>query len=272
MTITKIYQIYYSPESYAALDTGFIPLDNTNGSSSIHEYGAIREFFLNNAVGDDELIGFFSPRFYEKTGLTATDVYSHIEINAGKEVYLFNPFFHLCAWNKNIFDQGEVGHPGLIRAINDILQLLNININVNALVMSSINTVYCNYFVAKMSFWKKWLAISEFVFQLAGADESNLSSSLNNNTNYHRGPVPMQVFIIERIASFLLTASGPWNTSVKFIYKDMQYMANSDFPFLEKMHMLDALKTSFIQTNNNIYMKSFDIEKEKMIEEYSLIV
>jgi hypothetical protein len=272
MTITKIYQIHYSPESYAALDTGFIPLDNTNGSSSIHEYGAIREFFLNNAVGDDELIGFFSPRFYEKTGLTAADVYSHIERNAGKEVYLFNPFFHLCAWNQNIFNQGELSHPGLTKATNDVLQLLNISIDVNTLVMSSINTVYCNYFVAKMSFWREWLAISEFIFQLAEAENSALSDSLKKNTNYLRGPVQMQVFIIERIASFLLTVSGPWNISAKLIYKDIQYKAKSDLPFLEKMHALDALKTLYIQTKNEMYIKSFNLEKKQLIKNFKLSV
>ena len=56
MTTVKIHQIYYSPESFAALDKGFIPLDNTHGRSDWMEYWPIRQYFLNTPVGDDELV------------------------------------------------------------------------------------------------------------------------------------------------------------------------------------------------------------------------
>jgi hypothetical protein len=156
--------------------------------------------------------------------------------------------------------------------MNEVLQLLQIDIDVKTLVMSSANTVYCNYFVAKIKFWKEWLAISEFIFQLAQANESDIGKSLNNSTDYLRGPLPMQVFMIERVASLLLTVSGPWLTCSKFLYKDIQYKAKSNLPFLEKMHTLDALKTSFIQTKNEIFIKSFNLEKKELSENFHLSV
>ena len=107
MTTCKLHQIYYSPESFEALDPGFTPLDNRQGRPDWMEYWPIRQYFLNTPVGDDDLVGFFSPRFFEKTGLTAADVQAHIDANPGHDVYLFNPYFHLASWHQNLFVQAS---------------------------------------------------------------------------------------------------------------------------------------------------------------------
>jgi hypothetical protein len=272
MTSCKLYQIYYSPESFQALDAGFTPLDNSQGRQDWMEYWPIREYFLNNPVGDDELVGFFSPRFFEKTGLTATDVAGHIQANHGHDVYLFNPYFHLAAWHPNLFIQGEVSHPGLINTLEDILKTININLKIDELIMSSINTVYCNYFVANVKFWKEWLTLCEYIFQISEINKSLNSSELSKKTKYIRGEMPMQIFIIERIASLILSTSNEWKTSAKYIYKSMTYQANNSLPFLEKMKVLDALKTSYILSRNSIYLNSYNLERLNLRNDYNLYV
>ena len=272
MTTCKLHQIYYSAESLQALDPGFIPLNNSQGRQDWMEYWPIREYFLNNPVGDDELVGFFSPRFFEKTGLTAADVKAHIQANRGHDVYLYNPYFHLAAWHPNLFIQGELSHPGLINTLEDILRKININLKIDELIMSSINTVYCNYFVANVKFWKEWLTLCEYIFQISEINKSVNSSDLRNKTKYLRGEMEMQIFIIERMASLILSTSNEWRTCTKYTYKSITYQANKTLPFLEKMKVLDALKTSFILSGNSMYLNSYNLERLHLRNDYDLYV
>jgi len=267
-----IHQIYYSPQSFTKLDSGFTPLNNSDGPPEVREYWPIREYFLNNAVNDDDLIGFFSPLFYEKTGLTSADVYEHIAKNPGNDVYLFNPYFHIAAWHLNIFTQGEMSHPGLIKILNETMQLMDVKIDVGNIVMSSTNAVYCNFFVAKVKFWKQWLMISEFIYALSEIDDTDHGKFLSSNTSYIKEDLPMRVFIIERIASLLLANPNSWKTSSKLIFKDMQHQTDKPIPFLEKMLALDSLKSAFIQTQNPLYLNTYNFEREFLMINYGLRV
>lgn len=272
MSRTRIYQIYYSKETSLALDPGFIPLNNTNGRPDWMEYWAIRKYFLDTPVTDDLLIGFFSPRFNEKTGLNSADVHSHIADNPDQDIYLFNPYFHLAAWHPNVFIQAENSHPGITDVVNEILELLKIDINVEYILMNSQETIFCNYFVATVPFWKQWLMICEFIFQIAEEKNSMLSQKLEEKTSYIRGAMPMKIFIIERIASLLMSEMNNWKKSAKYIYKDMHYHASSELDFMESMHTLDSLKIAFKSTNNQFYLDTYKHEKNRLINQYSLIV
>lgn len=272
MTTCKIHQIYYSSESFAELDKGFIPLDNNQGRSDWMEYWPIRQYFLNTPVGDDELIGFFSPRFFEKTRLTATDVYTHIQDNPGHDVYLFNPYFHLAAWHTNVFVQAQHSHPGISEATQEILKILDIKIEIEKIVMSSINTVFCNYFVANLKFWKKWLIICEFIFGLCESEKTGNLHLINKNTTYLRGAMPMKIFIIERIASLLLTTTKDLKINPKYILENLNYSYKKKLPFIEVMHNLDALKTSYILSKNPYYIELYKSQKNELKDQYGLFV
>ena len=269
----KIFQIYYSQESFEALDKGFIPLDNSQGRSDWMEYWPIRQYLLNTAVGDDDLIGFFSPRFFEKTGLNASDVYEQIKQNPGQDVYLFNPYFHLAAWHPNLYIQASVSHNGIGEIFDSLLSLLDINVEVDRFIMSSLDTVYCNYFVAKLDFWKSWLMISEFLYQLSEDNQHPVGKQLTDETNYHRGQMPLKIFVIERIASFLLNRINRWNVKAAYIYKNIEYITNSKtMNFIEEMHKLDALKISFKQSGNPFFIEMYNNERIRLINDFSLIV
>jgi hypothetical protein len=272
MTTVKIHQIYYSPESFAALDKGFIPLDNTHGRSDWMEYWPIRQYFLNTPVGDDELVGFFSPRFFEKTGLTATDVHAHIEANPGHDVYLFNPYFHLASWHQNLFVQASRTHQGIGKVFSEVLALLDIHTDVDQSVMSSMDTVYCNYFVAKLDFWKKWLMVSEFIFQLSEENQHPIGKALRDDTNYHRGQMPLKIFVIERIASLLLNSMNRWNVKPAYLFKNMEFHSQKPLAFVEEMHKLDALKIAYKISLNERYLNFYSTAKTELTQRHGLRV
>ena len=80
----KLYQIYYSEQSRAQLDPGFLPLDNSaNERPDWREYWPIRRFLLDNPLDPQTYYGFFSPKFREKTGLDAAAVQRFIEQQDG---------------------------------------------------------------------------------------------------------------------------------------------------------------------------------------------
>ena len=60
--------------------------------------------------------------------------------------------------------------------------------------------IFCNYIVAKPSFWNTWFALNEKLFEIAEHGKTDLSRQLTTLTSY-RLPVEMKVFISERIAS-----------------------------------------------------------------------
>ena len=272
MTTCKLHQIYYSPESYKVLDPGFIALDNSQGRQDWMEYWPIRQYFLNTPVDEDELVGFFSPRFFEKTGMTAADVKAHINANPGQDVYLFNPYFHLASWHQNLFVQASRTHQGIGQVFNEVLALLDIHTDVDQSVMSSMDTVYCNYFVAKLDFWKKWLMVSEFIYQLAEENSHAIGRTLRDDTNYHRGQMPLKIFVIERVASYLINQLKIEKVLPKIISKDMQYYSNREIGIVEILKNLDKNKTMFQQTNEIKFLEKFIKEKNFYTNEYGLLI
>lgn len=272
MTAYKLHQIYYSPESFQALDPGFIPLNNSQGRQDWMEYWPIRQYFLNTPVGDDELVGFFSPRFFEKTGMTAADVQAQIDANPGQDVYLFNPYFHLAAWHPNLFVQASGTHYGIGEVFNGVLELLDIHTDVNQSIMSSMDTVYCNYFVAKLDFWKKWLMISEFVFQLSEENQHPIGQVLRGDTNYHRGQMPLKIFIIERIASYLLNQTKNFQVTPTILIKNIQYYSSKNIDIVKLLNDLNDNKIMFQKSGQESFLIEYFNKKENFTINYSLII
>jgi hypothetical protein len=270
MNNIKIFQIYYSESTKAMLDVGFIPLNNTLGRIDWLEYWPIRNYFLNNPINDDELVGFFSPRFYEKTGLLSANVKDIINNKSGFDIFIFNPYFHLAAWHNNVFSQALNSHPGINAIIVDIFKLLNINLSVDSLLMSSYDTIFCNYFVANKRFWKKWLMVCEFIFQLSELKNTDVSYLLNSKTTYIRNDMPMQIFIIERIASLLLCIDNTFKIHPFYCQLNIGYAANKIIPILDELYKLDSLKIAYRFTSNSIFYDNFLNEKNRLVNDYNL--
>lgn len=149
MTNTHLYQIFYDDITKSKIDPGFHPLDNTeNTRPDWYEYFPIKKCLSTIGVGDNEYVGIFSPKFFEKTGMSSYDVRKTLE-NSAADVISFSPWYaHLCL-NRNIFIQADAFHPGAQDIFNEILPMLGISLDTDQCVMSSDQAILCNYFVAK---------------------------------------------------------------------------------------------------------------------------
>ncbi|HEY2037109.1 MAG TPA: hypothetical protein VGG96_08845, partial [Steroidobacteraceae bacterium] len=165
MSGASIYQIYYSEQSRAEVDPGFLPLDNLqNERPDWREYWPMRRFLLSQELDPDGYYGFLSPRFRQKTGLTAAAVHEFIRQQDGSpDVISFSPFFDQMAFPLNIVELAAVRH-GCADTFSQCAALIAPTFQTDRSVMSSLDIIYCNFFVAKRRFWEAWLGACERIF------------------------------------------------------------------------------------------------------------
>ncbi len=263
MPAAFIYQIYYSSETRNALDEGFIGLDNmSNARPDWREYWPIRTHLMGCALVEDAYYGFFSPKFKSKTGLASGDVTAFIrEQDQSADVLLFSPFFDQIAYPLNIFEQAAFQHHDTMRTFQDCALALALQVDVESLVMDSTNTVFCNYFVAKPAFWRSWLANCELIFDLTERATTDLASRLNQNTNYDKRGAPTKVFVIERIASLMLSTDKRWKAR-SYNPLSLPWSNAPIAKFRLEMAFLDSLKIAYASQGHSQYMEAFyDLRK-----------
>jgi hypothetical protein len=266
MASTHLYQIFYSDQTRAQLDPGFIPLDNSsNARPDWREYWPIRNFLLNNTLIDGDYYGFFSPKFKEKTRLTAAQVKEFI-VEPGHEpdVVIFSPMWDMSGLFWNIFEQAETCDPGMGRAMGIFLGPIRPGFSFDSCVTDSRNTIFCNYFAAKPAFWRAWLEVCEQLFVLAEGGTGEIGGQLNSPSNYD-GNVQRKVFVMERIATFLLATENRWKTKASNPFRfSASSSAGSKF-HLEAV-LSDALKVAYTEHPLPEYRDAFIFVRRKIKE------
>ena len=258
MSTANIYQIYYNEQSRQALDNGFIPLDNTdNQRPDWSEFWVIRRFLMNTPLIEDQWYGFFSPKFSMKTGLSSTQVRQFTSTApSDTDVLLLSPFWDINAFFLNVFDHGNYWHPGLIDIAQRFFQSTGTPIDLQSMVMHSGNTVYCNYFLAKPRFWRRWIEIGEQLFQCAESTNNPFHLALTAGTSHTDAfQFSMKVFLQERIASFLLSHEK-WNTKNYPIFQTLGLFTDLK-PFRSELIACDALKTQYAYSGDMDFLKEY---------------
>jgi hypothetical protein len=255
MQALHIYQILTPYVSRPELDPGFEVLDNSaNERPDWFEYWPIRGFLLKETLDENAFYGFLSPRFKLKTGLTAAVVREFVlASDPATDAVLFSPSIHNSAYYLNVFEHGDAEHPGLKNLAREFFQRLELPGDLDMLVSDSRNTVHSNYFVAKPRFWRAWLAINEKLYAIAEAPADPLGASLRAPTRYRGGVnVQMKIFIMERIATWLLTCGGDFTARVHD-----PFAARSRIYKLPTAIVCDALKIAYATQRRGQYKDVF---------------
>lgn len=208
----RLFQIAYSPATLAAVEPGFEVLDNlANPRPDWYEYWPVRQYLQQQALDEGAFYGFFSPKFRAKTGYGPADVRAlAARHGAEADVLVFSAHPNQIAFFANVFEQGEYFHPGLMAATQQWLAAIGWPLPLPNLVMDVRQMVFCNFFVARPAFWRAWLALGERLFALCEGAPSPLQQAMTDATSY-RGGTQMKIFVMERIASLLLTVQ-PWRS------------------------------------------------------------
>jgi protein O-GlcNAc transferase len=265
---TKIYQIFYSKETQKQIDQGFIPLDNLeNSRPDWFEYWPIRNYLLNTDLDEDTFYGFLSPKFKEKTGLTANQVADFIEKHGtNTDVISFSPFFDQSSYYLNNFIQAMSAHSENAQTFVDAVAKVYPDVDLFNVVMDTSSTIFCNYFVAKPKFWREWLACCEKLFIEAEQSSSNLARALNNSANYDGGLLPVKVFVIERIASLILATQPDWQ--VQAYDSKVMTMGNAQMgAYLNELTAMSDLKSSYLHDKDEQHLVRYYEIREAMTTE-----
>jgi hypothetical protein len=266
MASTHLYQIFYSEQTRSALDSDFIPLDNSpNARPDWREYWPIRNFLLNNTLIEGDFYSFFSPRFKDKTRLSGAQVKAFIlETGEEPDVVIFSPMWDMSGLFQNVFEQAEIADPGMGDAMSAFFRKISPDFSFDPWVTDSRNTIFCNYFAAKPSFWRPWLNICEKLFDLSERGEGEIARKVNAPSNYGGG-VQRKVFVMERIATFLLTTENRWKAKVSNPFRFSASPSKISRFHLEAV-LSDALKVAYTVQPFAEYRDAFAFLRQKIKE------
>jgi hypothetical protein len=228
------------------------------------EYWPIRNYLLSNELDSNTFYGFLSPKFKDKTGLDSRTIYKFIEKNLDCDVITFSPFFHDSAFFINVFEQATIPHPDILETCKLTFGLLDDVIDIEKTIMSSREVVFCNYFVAKPIFWHQWLKNAEKIFAIAENTGTLLSGLLNDATKHHKKETPKKVFVIERLASYMLSIKK-WSIT-NYEPMNFPYFNSSLSSYKSELCVLDALKMAYINTENIEYLDKFYRIRKGIVE------
>jgi hypothetical protein len=250
-----IYQILNHYTSRQDLDPGFDVLDNSsNERPDWFEYWPMRRFLLNEKLDEESFYGFLSPKFQLKTNLTSGAVRAFMEkFENSVDVFLFSPSVHNSAYFWNVFEHGESEHPGLLRVATKLFERIKPGLRLGELVSDSRNTVHANFFIAKPRFWRAWLEVNERMFAIAETPSDPLSAELCAATSYRGGKnVAMKIFIMERVATLLLTCDRTFRARVRD-----PFASRSRIYKLPVAILCDALKIAYTIEGRGQYKDVF---------------
>jgi hypothetical protein len=113
--------------------------------------------------------------------------------------------------------------------------------------------VHSNYFIAKPRFWRAWLAVTESMFRIAETPDDPLGSELCTPTPYRgRTNVQMKIFVMERIATWILVIDGSFIARVRD-----PFAARARFYKLPVALVCDALKIAYVTERRGQYKDVF---------------
>lgn len=254
MPAMHAYQIlnHYTPPG--DLDPGFGVLDNSaNERPDWYEYWPIRKFLSTQPLDEDAFYGFLSPKFRHKTNLGAAQVRKVVDLAGAVDVILLSPSIHNSAYYLSVFEHGDAEHPGLAQVAARLFERVGRPVDWARFMSDSTNTVHSNYFLAKPRFWRAWLAITEQMFVIAETADDELGRALTAPTAYRgRTDVQMKIFIMERIATWILVTDPSFTARVRD-----PFAARARFYKLPVAIVCDALKMAYVAQGRGQYKDVF---------------
>jgi hypothetical protein len=187
------------------------------------------------------------------------------------DVVTFSPFFDQAAYFLSVFEHAALCHPGIGPIMEEAVKLGWPELSVGEVVMSSLQTIFCNYFVAKPAFWLQWLEKCERIFAVAEAADSPLAQQLNGDVKYEWQQAPAKVFIIERMASLMLATQPAWKVrNFNPTALPVGNLALSQFS--DDLLVLDALKQMAKTTGFAQYMETYVRKRIQLTERLNAAV
>lgn len=268
-TRAVICQIAYSPDTLAMVKPPMRVLNNlANPRPDWRELWPIRQFLLTQALDENRFYGFLSPRFQEKTGLTADELQRFAEAQGDDvDVLSFSPQADMGAFFLNVFEQAEAFDPGFAGTAQAFFDAIQLPVQVDAMVMDSRHIVFSNYLLAKPRFWRAWLALNEKLFALCEREPASALAAELLRPTAHADGVQRKVFVSERIASVLLSIDRSFK-AVRHPRALAAWSVSRLGGLQDEAIVSDALKAAMREAGQPEYRAAFARLRDRIIQQH----
>ena len=256
----KLYQPYLGEDEKSSLSPSVIPWDaSSNTDNSTREYELFKQIAHANPQ-ETEPWGLVSKKFTHKSLLAIADFHHFAEqkFSEDYDCVFINPMIGIEALHLNVWQQGvQCGHAGLDQIIGFLESSLALPFNAP---MDKNTFAFCNYFVAKPSFWNGYFAFVDKVIALLdqeAAKGSEVGAIYAGTGSYHRdGNITMKPFVIERLFSTFIQHHQFKIAS--FNYGKNFYEVKFGGKFGEFLFQLSALKNTALQLKEENLLRAYD--------------
>ncbi len=256
----KLYQPYLGEDEKSSLSPSVIPWDaSSNTDNSTREYELFKQIAYANPQ-ETEPWGLVSKKFTHKSLLAIADFHHFAEqkFSEDYDCIFVNPMIGIEALHLNVWQQGvQCGHAGLDQIIGFLESSLALPFNAP---MDKNTFAFCNYFVAKPSFWNSYFAFVDKVIVLLDqevAKGSEVGAIYAGTGSYHRdGNITMKPFVIERLFSTFIQHHQFKIAS--FNYGKNFYEVKFGGKFGEFLFQLSALKNTALQLKEENLLRAYD--------------
>ncbi|MEK9570692.1 MAG: hypothetical protein VW124_16860 [Paracoccaceae bacterium] len=259
-TKLNCYTITYDESTRKNVRSGFLEIDNSKGPGAFREAYPILKFLSANSFDDDEWLGFFSPKLYEKTGVTYQDIKNiAIQAEKGTEVCLLTGQWESAAMWLNVWVQGEAYHHGLMDISQRLAKKAGYNKNLRSEVTCLNTAVFSNFFIAKPIFWREWSRVVQLYFNMVLNDNS-LASYL---VPYRQSLLPIHSFVLERVASMILINKNfNKQNDERVLHKKIPL----DSVLGNNLITIDRYKNLFQKSKNPVWLECYKYEVHRYSE------
>lgn len=200
MSLTA-YHIGYDEKSISECPNGFKLLSHDNKFPRFREIVPILEELIVRSWSPNEFVGFFSPKFFGKTGLNFEDLKeSYQKYKNKKDIVIFsssldNAYFWLNPW-----EHGEWNNPGVEKVSSLFARDHGISEDIINLPVSVDKFSFSHFLIAKKPFWDRWVELTTSYLEFC--EKNKTLAELT--TTYRNSEHSIHPFIVERFPSLIL--------------------------------------------------------------------
>lgn len=259
----RCYQIYYRLEQKEYLENGMIPYDNTaNPYPEWCEYWIFRDLWKQRDRYFGEKTGFFSWKYKEKINLSYNQIENFVKTHYDADCCIFSPAVFQVAFYKNVWQQGEVWHPGITAMAQEILDSVGYRIDLQNTVDHHLSSAFCNFWVASIKFWEKYIEFMEPIYNFIEEQKNNSNSKFwqkkfgSAGGNGFIQELPVIPYLVERFFSVFVKLNRNFKiVAWEYPLNDLLNRANETAYLIP---LANWAKLAYERTGNDYYLRLFN--------------
>ena len=195
------YHICYDDQTKESCPPEFTPLYHENQYPDFKEIFPIMNCLLEREWKEGEFVGFFSPKFSQKTGLSPKSVFDALgKYGKTNMVICFTSYWEFAAYWLNPWEQADYSNPGVLEISQALADKINANIDLMSACVSMNKVAFSHFLIAPRPFWDEWLRITQIYLELL----SSSKELAERRTDYRGSSHLIHPFIIERVPTLIL--------------------------------------------------------------------